>query len=315
MLAAFQATLSPMMVMFLCIVIGYVLNRKKVCPENTGAVLSRLESNLLIPALVINIFMKYCTVESLKQRYSMVLYAIVSIALAVALAYALARFFVPKGYQRNVYQYALACGNFGFMGNAVILAMFGESTLYEYLLFCLPLHTVVYTWGVVMLVPQEQNTRKGNPFASLMNPTFLSLIIGAVLGLINAQRFLPGFVATTLENLGACMGPIAMVLTGFIIGGYEVRTLLKNRKIYVVTALRLVVIPLVFVLLFKLLGADQSTLMFILFAYGTPMGLNTVVYPAAYGGDTSTGAAMATISHTLSVISLPVMYALLTAFV
>ena len=52
MLAAFQASLSPMLVMFLCIVSGYVLNRKKLCPANTGTVLSKLESNLLVPALV-----------------------------------------------------------------------------------------------------------------------------------------------------------------------------------------------------------------------------------------------------------------------
>ena len=33
--------------------------------------------------------------------------------------------------------------------------------------------------------------------------------------------------------------------------------------------------------------------------------------PAAYGGDTSTGASMAMISHTLCVITIPLMYALL----
>ena len=62
MLSTFQATLSPMLVMFLCIVIGFVLNKKKLCPANTATVLSKLENNVLIPALVINTFMKYCTV-------------------------------------------------------------------------------------------------------------------------------------------------------------------------------------------------------------------------------------------------------------
>ena len=40
----------------------------------------------------------------------------------------------------------------------------------------------------------------------------------------------------------------------------------------------------------------------------TPMGLNTIVFPAAYGGDTETGASMAMISHTLSVVTIPLMY-------
>ena len=50
-----------------------------------------------------------------------------------------------------------------------------------------------------------------------------------------------------------------------------------------------------------------------LFAFGTPLGLNTVVFPAAYGGDTSTGASMAMISHTLCVITIPIMYAIVSA--
>jgi len=50
-----------------------------------------------------------------------------------------------------------------------------------------------------------------------------------------------------------------------------------------------------------------------MFAFGTPLGLNTVVFPAAHGGDTSTGASMAMISHTLSVLTIPLLYALVTA--
>ena len=40
-----------------------------------------------------------------------------------------------------------------------------------------------------------------------------------------------------------------------------------------------------------------------------------VVFPAAYGGDPSTGASMALISHTLSVLTIPVMYALLNMLI
>ena len=90
--------------------------------------------------------------------------------------------------------------------------------------------------------------------------------------------------------------------------------LLSDKKIYVASALRLLVLPALFIVILKLLGAESSTLVLCLFAYGTPLGLNTVVFPAAYGGDPSTGVSMATISHTACVITIPVMYALLTAF-
>ena len=60
------------------------------------------------------------------------------------------------------------------------------------------------------------------------------------------------------------------------------------------------------------LAIENTVLFLAFFAIGTPLGLNTVVFPEAYGGNPETGASMAMISHTLSVISLPLMYALIT---
>ena len=61
-----------------------------------------------------------------------------------------------------------------------------------------------------------------------------------------------------------------------------------------------------------LCGGDLTVMTMVLVAYGAALGLNTTVIPAAYGKDTKPGAAMAMISHAGAVISLPLMYALLT---
>ena len=49
-----------------------------------------------------------------------------------------------------------------------------------------------------------------------------------------------------------------------------------------------------------------------IFFAAMPLGLNTVVFPEAYGGNPETGASMALISHTLCIVSIPLMYALMT---
>ena len=45
------------------------------------------------------------------------------------------------------------------------------------------------------------------------------------------------------------------------------------------------------------------------------LGMNTVVFPEAYGGDHEPGASMALISSALSVITVPLMYMSLTVVV
>lgn len=309
----FLATLSPMLVMFCCMVIGFILNKKKLCPENTTTVLSKLETYVLAPALTIGTFSKYCTVASLTEQYQMILYCLLALAVAIGISFVLTPFFTGKGYNRNVYRYALTFGNFGFMGNAIVPAIFGDEALYSYMLFTLPLSLAVYTWGIASLIPQGEG--KHNPLKNLLNPSVFAVAIGAVLGLTGAAAYVPAFITNTLSGLGACMGPIAMVLTGFLIGNYSFKRLLSDKKVYIAAVLRLFILPALFIVMLKLLGADNTTLTMCLFAFATPLGLNTVVFPAAYGGDTTTGASMAMISHTVCVVTIPVMYALLSAFV
>lgn len=313
MLQTFQATLSPMLVMFLCIVIGFVANKKKLIPDNAATVLSKLENYFLVPALVINTFMRYCTVSSLQEQYKSVLYCLIALVLALCISFPLSRVFAKGDYERNIYKYALTFGNFSFMGNAIVPAILGDDMLYVYMLYILPLNVAVYTWGLIVLIPKGE--KKQNPLKSLLNPIFISILIGAAIGLLGITEYVPSFVTTTISNCAACMGPLAMILTGFVIGGYDLKKLITKKRIYLASFLRLIILPALFVGLLWLLGADSQILILTLFAYGTPLGLNTVVFPAAYGGDTSTGASMAMISHTLCIVTIPIMYSLLTAIV
>lgn len=308
MLSTFTATLSPMLVMFLCMALGFMANKFKLAPGNTAAVLSKLENYFFVPALIINTFMYYCTVSSIKQEYSLILYCFIILVLAVVIAWPLSGTFVRFGYGREIYKYALTFGNFAFMGNAIVPAILGPEMLYKYMLFILPLNIAVYTGGVIILIPRGQGK---NILKSLLNPIFVSIIFGAVLGLIGAKAYIPLFVTTTIGNLSACMGPLAMVLTGFVVADYDFKKLLQNGKVYIASILRLIILPALFIAVLLLLNADETAVTMAFFAFGTPLGLNTVVFPAAYGGDTSTGASMAMISHTLCIVTIPLMYAVL----
>ncbi len=308
MFETFKATLSPMLVMFLCMILGFVANKLKLAPENTATVLSKLENYFFVPALILNTFMTYCSVQSVKSQYSLILWCLLVLVLAVAISWPLSAFFSRGGYTREVYKYALTFGNFSFMGNAIVPAILGPEMLYEYMLFILPLNIAVYTGGVIILIPRGEGK---NILKSLLNPIFVSIIVGAVLGLVGARQYIPDFVNNTIGNLASCMGPLAMVLTGFVVADYDFGKLMKNTKVYFASVLRLVVLPALFVGLLILLGADDTAAIMAFFAFGTPLGLNTVVFPAAYGGDTLTGASMAMISHTLCIVTIPLMFALL----
>lgn len=309
MLDTFIATLNPMMMMFLFVLIGIALRKWNMAPENTGTVLSKVENCVFMPAQVFVTFMTHCTVESLSVNYRYTLFSILCIAISMLMGYPLSVLLDRDGKNRGVYRYALVFANYGFLGNSVVPQILGQEYLYPYLLFTLPINFTAYLWGMNQMIPA--GAEKSNPLKRLLNPVIIAMFAGAVSGLLGLGKILPAFVADGLNSLSACMGPVAMILTGFIIGGYDIKELMRDRKVYIMTFLRLTILPAILLTVAYLLGADMSVMTMILVAFGAALGLNTVVFTAAYGGDTKPGAAMAMISHVGAVISVPLMYALL----
>ena len=311
-MGTFITTLQPMLVMFLCMSAGFILNKTGVSPRNTDTVLSKVLTNVLMPALIIDTFTKYCTVASLKEYGIMVLFSLLGLALSVLIAFPLARLFQKDGYEKKLYQYAFLSANFGFLGNAIVPQILGEAALYPYMLFTLPLNLACYGWWVNILIPDGE--QKKNGLKNLINPIFVCLVLGVVLGVTGADGWMPGFLRTTVGNLAGCMGPFAMILTGFVIGNYPIGQVIQNKKVWLATLFRLILIPAVILGVMYLWGASKEVLIMALFGFGTPLGLNTVVFPVAYHIKSCTGASMAMISHTACIVTIPIMYALLLAF-
>lgn len=322
MLQTFLATLNPVLTLFICIVIGFTLRATGILPESAGKVMSKLVTWVFAPALSFITLAKNCTVDTLSTHGANVLLSAAVLLLAVTCSILLTRLFVrQRSPERGVYQYALAFANCGYIGDPMIQSVFGDVMLSYYKLYTLPLNLVIYTWGITVLVPD--GAEKKPAWKKLLNAPTVATLLGIVAGLTGLGRILPTFLSSTLTSLSACMGPTAMMVAGFTVAGYSITEMLKNKKVYVATALRLTLLPALWVsltfgliLLAEQLWAIQinRAVLFLCFvAYAAPLGLNTVVFPEAYGGDPRTGASMALVSHTLFVITMPLLFALMFA--
>ena len=315
----FKLTLNQMLVIFILMLIGYLMRQKNVVEYNASANLSKMELFIFSPALNFITQAKNCTVQNLSQNWVLILYGGATILVAVILAEFLSRVFVPDyrenrdaAYKRCIYKYSIAFANYGFFGNFIILSVFGEEMLFKYQMFTLLLSFFVYSWGMYTLIPKDRNSGiSKHIIKGLTSPPMLSIVGGMLFGLLNLGDDISKipFVDTVLTNAGDCMGPVAMLLAGMALGNYDLRDMFRDKKIYIVSALRLIVIPAVFVLVHKLIGTTNPVIIpLTLIAFAGPLGMNTIVFPAAYGGDTKTGASMTLISSLFSVITLPLMY-------
>lgn len=311
----FILTLKQLMMMATLIMVGFVLRKKGVVPENTGVALSKIETFVFVPALSFINQLNNCTIDNFAKNSSLMLYGLVFVVIAIAVSYPLSGLFVRNSksnteldYQRSVYKYALTFGNYGFIGNFVVLGIWGDTMLYKYLMLTFFVAIVCSSWGLYILIPKGHSSLVQNLKKGLTAPPILALVFGMICGLLGLKKYFPDFVLNALDTASSCMGPVAMILAGIVIGGYDIKGLLVNKKVYSVTFLRLIIIPAIFMIILNLLGTNKEIMTLILIAFATPLGMNTIVYPAAYGGDTKTGAAMTMISSTFSVVTIPIMY-------
>lgn len=300
----FIATCNQTAFLFLFILLGYLLARWKRVPANAQGVLSRLENDLFIPALVLGTFMDRFTPEKLTVAWELLLGSFALALVAIALSLVCVRFCTRDPYERSIYTYGLSFSNFGFMGNAVVSALFPDIFL-EYLIFTLPLWNLIYLWGVPSLLMDDGKKQTLAQRAKrFVNPMFVSMLLGMVIGLTELP--VPDFLRSGVSVAGSCMSPIAMLLTGMTVAAFDLKDILRIKGVYLVTALRLLVFPLLFLGFLWAFPMSHTFSVCGLCSLAMPLGLNTIIIPNALGKDTRVASGMALVSHVLACVTIPV---------
>lgn len=301
----FSSVIFQISVLFSFIIIGFILCRLNFLPRETGRVFSRIENSIFMPAVVINTFWTNCTVKNITEKWIFIAYSIGILAFCILTAFIVSRYIGKTEYLQKIYRYSISVSNFGFVGTAMVSGIYGDNSieLFDYLMFTLPLNLFTYSVGIAWLVPNSQKLFSVKTF---LNPIFVSLFIGAALGLLSVPK--NELASTVISSAANCMAPVAMILTGFVIGGYNLRDLFKHPQTYIVAGIRLVALPSVIVLFLTLIKAPQEIIVATLCAHAMPLGLNTVIIPSAYGENPETGASMALVSQLCSIITIPSLF-------
>ena len=314
----FLTTLSRMGFLFIFLACGYLICKLKLIPDNSQKVLSKLENMLFIPALMLGTFMNQFTVEKLGTAGRILILSVILEIIIIPLAIVISGLIYGKGYLKKIATYGLSFANFGFMGNAVMQELFPEIFL-EYTVFTLPLWIFIMLWGVPYLLMADDGEKKLTllqRLKPLLNPMLIAMLVGMILGLSGISSYVPAFCTDAIDTMGSLMSPIAMILTGITVANSSIVTLLSKKRVYLLSVIRLLAFPLVFMGIFSLVptGAviDQTFLITATAAISMPLGLNTIVVPGAYGKDTTDAASMALISHAMSIVTIPLIFMLFT---
>ena len=304
----FTQTLSQTLLLLSFVAAGYILAKTKTVQQDSAVVLSKLENWLFMPALVMGTFVEKFTIQNISSTWKLLLAGFAVMFAVMPLASFICHI-VHKNddYLRKIATYGLIISNFGFVGNPVMIAVFPE-IFFEYLIFTLPFWIILQLWAVPRYLIPDSDGRKGlkSTAKNLINPMFGGMVIGMVIGLL--QIPLPAFLNSAIKVAGDCMSPVGMLLTGVTVSAISLKKTFKDVKIYILSFVRLVAIPLAFAAVIVCAGGDRTTLICAVCALAMPLGTNNIIVPKAYSLDTTHAAGLAIISHILCCLTIPLVF-------
>lgn len=306
-MSIFASTLNQLIFLFGLIFIGYILVKLRVLDSGAASVLSKLENNLFIPALVMGTFIENFTVERIVDSRNLIIVSFLIMLIVIPFAIITSKIITKDRYIRNIYTYGLSFSNFGFMGNAVVSSLFPDM-FFEYLIFTLPIWIIIYLWGVPVLLLSDSSKKRTfkESLKTLVNPMFAGVLAGMIIGISGIK--LHTSISSIISVSGNCMSPVAMLLTGMILSDISIKKTFTDSGIYLISAVRLVVLPLLFIGVSYFVPMSRGIFICSLCSLAMPLGLNTIVVPSALGKDTSKAAGMALISHIMSLATIPLIF-------
>ncbi len=204
-----------------------------------------------------------------------------------------------------VYRYSAIYSNAGYMALPLASAILGTEGVFYCSTGIIAFNVLSFTHGSRLM--SRENYKFGIK-KLILNPGSLGVIIGLPLFLLNVQ--LPVVISKPIEYIAGMNTPMAMLIFGTYLANTDLKTMFKDKKIYFVSLIRLVIIPLVCIGIYRLFGMTGTLLVACAITAAAPSANNTILFAAKYERDTAVASKTVAVVSFISIITLPVMIAL-----
>jgi predicted permease len=283
-------------IMYVLMTIGFIVYRKKLINEEGTKQLSNLLVWVINPLIMLTRYQMEFSIVKLKE---LGISFIVSLG-AMLLGFAIGEIILKK--DQRIDKFAIGFANAGFIGIPLVTSIMGIDKVFFLSAYLVCFGILSYTYGLYMV---SGNKSLITVKSVLLNPGIIAVVIG-VLVFISPLK-IPQLFYDAFNLVGQTNTPIAMILLGTYIAKSNLIALFNNKHAYFVCFIKLVLIPIVILVLFKFLPSDLVEIKkVVLIAMSTPVGLTVPMFSQMYGGDYESGAKLVGLSTLLSLVTIPI---------
>lgn len=204
----------------------------------------------------------------------------------------------------GVEKIALVYSNCGFFGIPLVSSIFGTEGVFYLTAYLTAFNVLLWTHG--LLAMGERFDLK-TLWKKLMTPAILAVVTGVICFLLRIH--LPELLTYPLGLIANMNTPLAMIVAGANLAQADLLKCLKKPRVYLVSFLRLLVLPALSLLLLWVLHITISldfTIAFTVFiASACPVGAVSIMFAERFGKDSSYATELFVVTTVLSLLTIP----------
>lgn len=299
-----QITIEQIIVMFLLIIVGVICYRTKILDSQKSKVLSDILIKVITPALIIDSFQREFEMELLYGFLISLALTAVSLGLAFVLTRVLIKEHDP--WDVKIERFGAMFSNCGFMGIPLAYGILGGEGVFYIIAYNMLFDIIVFSYG--------EGYMKGAPIYTfwdilklMINPATVASAVGIVIFIANIH--LPELVSKPIGLVADMNTPVAMLVAGVSVAQANIPKMIKKLRLYYIAAIKLLIIPLIFVCICRILPIPQTVTLATALATACPAGTLTVMFSVMYNRDDVYASEIFSATTLLSIITIPIVVA------
>ncbi|MBQ2742562.1 MAG: AEC family transporter [Oscillospiraceae bacterium] len=292
--------------LFIVLVLGFLLVKFKVIRESDGTVLSKISLYMLMPAAIINSFDVELTPELTKG---------IGLAYIVAVVIHIVLLGIDAIYKRAAHGTSAERASIMYSNAAnliipIVSFVLGEEWVIYSCAFMSGQLVFIWSHGIRMFSENE----KFNIKKILLNVNIIAIAVGVVFMLCGIR--LPVFVKDITSSLGGMLGNVGMLIAGILAAQVDFKKMIKNKRLYLVLAMRMIVCPAVVLVILKIIGsfagiANAENILLVSFlAAMTPAAATVMQFAQLSGRDADFAVAVNIATTVVCIATMPAFVAI-----
>ena len=296
-----SVVLQQMGVITILVAIGIILYKKKIVDDHTSPKLSAIVMDVCNPALILASLLSGNVTATHKDLLLALLLGFLFYIGLVILGFIFPFIVRADKDTSRFYNVMTVYTNVGFIGIPVARAILPDNAIL-YVIACNVMYSLLfYTHGIVIL----SNGKEKMNIKKIFSPGTIMAIISLLVFWFGVN--LPPILANSISFIGNATVFLSMTLLGVGIARSDIKKGIKNIRIWIYIAIRMLLVPILLFVSLRAAGFSQITVLGLCLMAAMPIGNLPLIQTEKMGGDTELLSNSIAISTFISIFTITIL--------